>query len=55
MAFGNDKNPILEWQSHSVLLAVRLGGMGMAIGTELGDIASDMVLNKLELIKDERN
>lgn len=55
MAFGNEKNPILEWQSHSVLLAVRLGGMGMAIGTELGDIASDMVLKKLELIKDERN
>ncbi|MFT6324823.1 MAG: glycine/D-amino acid oxidase-like deaminating enzyme [Halieaceae bacterium] len=45
MAFGEEKNPILKWMSAHVLLAVRLGGMGMAIGTELGDAASDIVLN----------
>lgn len=49
MAFGDDKNPILEWTDTCVLLAVRLGGMGMAIGTELGDVASDMVLSTLEV------
>ena len=48
MAFGNEKKPILEWTDSSTLLAVRLGGMGMAIGSELGELASDLVLEKLE-------
>lgn len=48
MAFGNEKKPILEWTDSSTLLAVRLGGMGMAIGSELGEQASGMVLEKLE-------
>mgnify|MGYP000083920756 CR=1 FL=1 len=45
MAFGEEKSPILKWIDPNTLLAVRLGGMGMAIGTELGDLASDLVLN----------
>lgn len=32
MAFGPDKRPILEKVSEDVVLAVRLGGMGVAIG-----------------------
>ena len=48
MAFGNEKKPILEWSDSRTLLAVRLGGMGMAIGSELGELASDLVLDKLE-------
>ena len=40
MAFGAFKKPILEWVNNDTLLAVRLGGMGMAIGSELGDLVS---------------
>jgi glycine/D-amino acid oxidase-like deaminating enzyme len=40
MAFGAIKKPILEWINKDTLLAVRLGGMGMAIGSELGELVS---------------
>ena len=53
MAFGTEKNPIIKWVSSNVLLAVRLGGMGMAIGTEFGDVVSQMVLTKMEENKNE--
>lgn len=46
MAFGNEKNPILKWVDSKTLLAVRLGGMGMAIGSQLGELASQMVVDK---------
>jgi hypothetical protein len=34
-------------------LAVRLGGMGMAIGTELGDVASDLVVKSVKESENE--
>ncbi len=45
MAFGAVKKPILKWLNPSTFLAVRLGGMGMALGSELGDIVSKEVLS----------
>ncbi|MGB1004830.1 MAG: NAD(P)/FAD-dependent oxidoreductase, partial [Salibacteraceae bacterium] len=47
MAFGNEKRPVLEWTDSQTLLAVRLGGMGMAIGTELGELASNLVIERI--------
>ena len=44
MAFGNVKKPILKWLNPTTFAAVRLGGMGMALGSELGEIVSDEVL-----------
>ena len=45
MAFGKVKKPILKWLNSSTFLAVRLGGMGMALGSELGEIVSKEVLS----------
>ena len=44
MAFGQHKEPIFRPQSERVLLAVRLGGMGVAIGSRLGNRAADWLL-----------
>ncbi|MEM9857936.1 MAG: FAD-dependent oxidoreductase [Bacteroidota bacterium] len=43
MAFGPSKQPILKWYSDKILLGVRLGGMGVAIGSELGEELARMV------------
>ena len=44
MAFGPDKQPILKSVSDRVFAGVRLGGMGVAIGSKLGhDLASKMI------------
>jgi glycine/D-amino acid oxidase-like deaminating enzyme len=37
MAFGEVKEPIIEFHSPNVLLGVRCGGMGVAIGTRIGE------------------
>lgn len=47
MAFGEVKKPILEWVTPEILLAVRLGGMGMAIGSELGELVSIEIQNQI--------
>lgn len=36
MAFGKDKNPIVKHYSDNVFVGVRMGGMGVAIGSEVG-------------------
>jgi glycine/D-amino acid oxidase-like deaminating enzyme len=46
MAFGEDKFPILERINQHIIVAARLGGMGIAIGSELGEQAAAMVLEK---------
>ncbi len=46
MAFGDDKRPILEAYSDKIILGVRLGGMGVAIGSRLGEAISEMILAK---------
>jgi len=43
MAFGKNKQPILEKVSERVLLGVRLGGMGVAIGSGMGGRISEIV------------
>jgi glycine/D-amino acid oxidase-like deaminating enzyme len=46
MAFGPDKQPIV--QPHptlpQVFLGVRMGGMGVAIGSMIGDSITDLML-----------
>lgn len=43
MAFGADKFPVMKQHSPRVFLGVRLGGMGVAIGSELGHQLADMI------------
>ncbi len=43
MAFGQSKEPILKKVSDRVLLGTRLGGMGVAIGSRMGERISEMI------------
>lgn len=43
MAFGNEKVPILKFHSRNVALGVRMGGMGVAIGSLVGEELAAMV------------
>jgi hypothetical protein len=36
MAFGADKNPIVQRIDHRTVAGIRLGGMGLAIGMGVG-------------------
>ncbi|HAA12167.1 MAG TPA: FAD-dependent oxidoreductase [Cytophagales bacterium] len=45
MAFGDHKEPLFQPHSDKVLVAVRLGGMGVAIGSRLGDRAANWLLS----------
>ncbi len=47
MAFGPDKRPLLGLQSEEVGFAVRLGGMGIALGSLLGDQLAELLHLKL--------
>jgi len=44
MAFGENKKPILKKHSENIALGVRLGGMGVAIGSRMGEQLSEMVV-----------
>ena len=46
MAFGEDKFPIIRRHNQHIYLAVRLGGMGVAIGSEAGDILAKLMLEE---------
>jgi len=43
MAFGPTKKPIIAPYSENVWVGVRMGGMGVAIGSEVGYILSEMI------------
>ena len=43
MAFGDTKQPLLKQHSNSVFLGVRLGGMGVAIGSLLGKELAELM------------
>jgi len=43
MGLGAEKKPIVKRVSDHVILAVRLGGMGIAIGSLIGQEAADMI------------
>jgi glycine/D-amino acid oxidase-like deaminating enzyme len=46
MAFGPNKSPIIEQLEDNIYLGVRLGGMGVAIGSQVGEaLAMQMILN----------
>jgi gamma-glutamylputrescine oxidase len=45
MAFGQTKQPILKHHSPNVVLGVRMGGMGVAIGSQIGQQVVDKYLN----------
>lgn len=44
MAFGENKQPIVKQYSGKIFLGLRLGGMGVAIGSQLGLNLSEMML-----------
>ena len=44
LGVGNNKQPIVEKVSKAVTLAVRLGGMGLAIGTSVGEAAAKLTI-----------
>ncbi len=46
MGVGNVKNPIIKKYSEHIILAVRLGGMGIALGTLVGSKAADLLLSE---------
>ncbi|MDX1665985.1 MAG: FAD-binding oxidoreductase [Saprospiraceae bacterium] len=46
LGVGKQKDPLLFWHGDRILVAVRLGGMGVAIGTLLGEEAADMLLER---------
>jgi gamma-glutamylputrescine oxidase len=47
MGLGNSKKVIIERTSPHISTGIRLGGMGVAIGFEVGNSLSDIILNKL--------
>lgn len=47
MAFGRTKQPIVQPHSDRIFLAVRMGGMGVAIGSEVGRQLAGMMLQKI--------
>lgn len=47
MAFGNTKKPIIRKSSPNILLGVRLNGMGVAIGSQLGKELSGIITSEL--------
>lgn len=43
MGVGDNKNTIVKYYSNNVVCAVRLGGMGVAIGTLIGQEAAELI------------
>jgi glycine/D-amino acid oxidase-like deaminating enzyme len=43
MAFGNDKFPLVIPHGRNIFLGARLGGMGVAMGSEVGDRLADLI------------
>lgn len=44
MAFGKNKKPVMKAYSDRVWLGVRLGGMGVAIGSQMGEELAEMMV-----------
>jgi glycine/D-amino acid oxidase-like deaminating enzyme len=45
MGIGSEKKPIIQHTSKNVVCAVRMGGMGVAIGSLVGQMAVDELVN----------
>ena len=48
LGVGSVKSPILKKHSEHIIFAVRLGGMGVALGSRLGDQAAKLLLNNIK-------
>lgn len=48
MAFGKNKFPLIRQISSNRFVAVRMGGMGVAIGSEAGNILSEKIIASFE-------
>ncbi|MFL2611608.1 MAG: NAD(P)/FAD-dependent oxidoreductase [Flavobacteriaceae bacterium] len=46
MGFGKNKLPLIKQVSENVVLGVRLGGMGISIGSIVGEKTAELILNK---------
>jgi glycine/D-amino acid oxidase-like deaminating enzyme len=46
MAFGDDKFPIIRQHSQNVYMGVRMGGMGVAMGSEVGERLAVMMISR---------
>jgi hypothetical protein len=47
MAFGENKSPIVKQAAPNIYCAVRLGGMGVAIGSLVGSEAVELMLESV--------
>ena len=45
LGVGSDKMPIVKKINNNVLVAVRMGGMGVAIGSYIGRVAASILLD----------
>ncbi|RFS19825.1 FAD-binding oxidoreductase [Chitinophaga silvatica] len=45
MAFGETKQPLIHHYSDNVIVGVRMGGMGVAIGSKVGEMIAGMTFN----------
>ncbi|MDA0193680.1 MAG: FAD-dependent oxidoreductase [Bacteroidetes bacterium] len=46
MAFGKDKQPIIRRESDKIVIGVKLGGMGVAMGTLVGEELADLLIGE---------
>jgi gamma-glutamylputrescine oxidase len=46
MGVGQVKKPIIDWHSERIALAIRMGGMGIAIGSLVGEKAAELILDE---------
>jgi glycine/D-amino acid oxidase-like deaminating enzyme len=46
LGVGPSKNPICTWVNQDILVGVRMGGMGVAIGSYLGEKLANEVINR---------
>jgi len=44
MAFGKDKAPIIKKTEDNIFMGVKLGGMGVAIGSQVGETLSSLII-----------
>jgi gamma-glutamylputrescine oxidase len=45
MAFGTNKVPLIRKLDHHVAMGVRLGGMGIAIGSKVGQATAKLLFD----------
>ncbi len=49
LGIGPSKFPLIQWMNNDVLVGVRLGGMGVAIGSYLGELLASKLLEGFRL------